>query len=484
MFIYEQRLINWCYRRDNAMSGIERRRFLKSMAVGGMGMYAATHPALGASFLASASGAQRPNIVLIMADDLGYETIGAYGSASYRTPHIDELAATGVKFEHCHSQPLCTPSRVKIMTGKFNVNNYVKFKYLDPNEKTFGNMLKAAGYKTCITGKWQLSSDDDRLEMPGHFGFDDWCLWHFGGADKGNRYYDPKLWQNGVLRTDTQGKFGPDVCTDFACDFIDRNKAEPFFVYYPMILTHDPFVWAPDATAETKFGSLVEHMDKKVGQITAKLDSLGLRENTLIIFTGDNGTLTSVESLMTDGSTVSGTKGLLGHDSTRVPMVANWRGTIPAGGVSNDMVDFADMFPTFAEMAGQTIGDDIDGVSLVSVLTGNGAKRRDWVFIDFKSKTASEFDWMIATREWGVFKDGSMEQMVSNPSESREAARARLSTIALNIMAGNEPVRTMGPAPSQRGRTQNNRSGLFDGLGRVHPNRKRGTFARRLLWER
>lgn len=150
---------------------MNRRDFLKTTLLVG-GTVHALFPVVHAAF--SKSGNQ-PNIVLIMADDLGYETLGCYGGKDYNTPNLDALASKGVRFEHCYSQPLCTPSRVQILTGRYNHRNYEQFGYLNPKEVTFANLLKNAGYKTCIAGKWQLGGDARTIQ---DFGFDEHCLWN------------------------------------------------------------------------------------------------------------------------------------------------------------------------------------------------------------------------------------------------------------------------------------------------------------------
>ena len=131
---------------------------------------------------------EKPNIVLIMADDIAYDNIGCYGSTHFQTPTLDKLAKTGIRFTHCYSEPVCTSSRVKIMTGRDNIRNYTQFGKLDPNEKTFGSMLQQAGYRTAIAGKWQLHGNGGALAPD--CGFDTYCLWNYPGTSR-NRYWNP-----------------------------------------------------------------------------------------------------------------------------------------------------------------------------------------------------------------------------------------------------------------------------------------------------
>ncbi|HEX6985294.1 MAG TPA: sulfatase-like hydrolase/transferase, partial [Planctomycetaceae bacterium] len=204
------------------------------------------------SLPAPAAESDRPNVVLVMADDLGAECLSAYGCREYATPHLDALAASGARFTHCYATPLCTPSRVQIMTGKYGFRNYVEFGYLPPDETTFGDLLQAAGYRTCVAGKWQLSGQGRQYPAktdPADWGFDEHCLWQLNNrapyGDRGPRYWDPYLERNGEVVTPGPDAYGPDVVNDFLLDFIGRNRNRPFFAYYPMILTHGPYEPTP-----------------------------------------------------------------------------------------------------------------------------------------------------------------------------------------------------------------------------------------------
>ncbi|MEM9160759.1 MAG: sulfatase-like hydrolase/transferase, partial [Verrucomicrobiota bacterium] len=260
---------------------------------------------LSVAFTADCAAAQDrlPNIVLIMADDVSWECFGCYGGEDYKTPNIDKLAAEGIRFDNCYSTPICTPSRVKLMTGQYNFRNYTYFGYLDPKDKTFAHLLKEAGYRTAIAGKWQLNGlyhqpgghlDNTR---PFKAGFDEYCLWQLteGKANQGRggeRFWSPPIEKNGVFITkeENEGLYGPDIMSDFVCDFIERNQDQPFFAYYPANLVHDPFVPTPDtigtgsrlddgnkqpkdaAKKKENFVAMVEYLDKVIGKIVNKVE--------------------------------------------------------------------------------------------------------------------------------------------------------------------------------------------------------------------
>ena len=349
-------------------------------------------------------GQAKPNVLLIMADDIGIECFGSYGGTSYETPHIDKLAEEGIRFTHAYSQPLCTPTRVQIMTGKYNHRNWTYFGILDPKEKTFGHLMKEAGYRTCISGKWQLQSYDppefpnsERRRGKGmkvtSAGFDEHCLFHsWHTEDKGSRYSGPTYFKNGKLITEDKGKYGPDISVDFILDFMKRNKGHPAFVYYPMALPHWPMVPTPDSEEWADpsrrleediryFADMVKYMDKLVGRLVAGLQELALRENTLILFYSDNGTHRKIVSSMGDEK-IRGGKATTAQSGVRVPLIASWPSQIKAGGTASRLVDASDFVPTLGELAGIEMPKSFrsDGVSFASTLFGKSGPKREWCF--------------------------------------------------------------------------------------------------------
>jgi arylsulfatase A len=395
---------------------------------------------------------EKPNIVLIMADDVSWEAFGCYGAEDYKTPNIDRLAAGGIRFTHCYSTPICTPSRVKLMTGQYNFRNYTHFGYLNPKDKTFGHMLKEAGYKTAIAGKWQLNGLYNKLPgqddptRPQKAGFDESLLWQVTTGKNikkggGERFWSPPLEKNGefISVEKNQGKYGPDLMCDFLCDFIERNKETPFFAYYPMILVHDPFVPTPDTIGaaprtqvankaqkgnavdqKKNFVAMVEYTDKLVGRLEKKIKDLGLAENTIILFTADNGTHTQITSHW-NGQDITGGKGGMTDMGTHVPFIASWPGTAPKGVVYKDLIDFTDFYTTFAEVAGIKMGDSdpIDGRSFMPRLRGKPGKPRDWMLCHYQpywGKTPGQF---ARTGQFKLYRDGRFYKVPGDLKEEK-----------------------------------------------------------------
>ena len=345
---------------------------------------------LAASFLAlsaalTVSAADRPpNVVFVMADDVGFECFGAYGSRQYDTPRIDRLADGGVRFTHCYSTPLCTPSRVALMTGMSNARNYMDFGSLLPDQYTIANLFADAGYATAVAGKWQLQGSGNAPGVPAGDGFDTYCLWNTGKTGR-ERFWNPSIECDGEILAVEEDAYGPDVMTDFLLRFIADNRERPFFAYYPMVLVHSPFVPTPhsadrESTDEQRnFEDMVAYTDFLVGRIQDKLEELGLLRSTIFVFTADNGTHHRLASDLR-GSRIVGDKGAPTDAGTHVPLVVSAPGLIQGGRVLDDLIDFADFLPTLAEAAGlETPGEHrTESVSFWQRLLNKPGTPREW----------------------------------------------------------------------------------------------------------
>ena len=363
----------------------------------------------------------KPNVILIMADDVGHECFGAYGSTQYQTPNLDRLASAGLRFNHCYSQPLCTPSRVKLMTGQSNVRNYHSFGILMKDQKTFGHLMKSAGYATGVAGKWQLWGTQTKTPgkgmRPEEAGFDEFCLWQL--TKRPERYWGPGLETNDGFTQHPESVYGPDVINDFALDFVTRHREAPFFLYYPMVLVHDPFPPTPfskdkrSRDPQRNFEDMVFYMDHLVGRLDARLGELGLRDNTLLLFTADNGTNVRLSSTF-QGREVKGAKGKMIHDGIHEPLIASWPSGIPAPRVLEDLVDFSDFLPTLAELAGVTPpqGVPLDGRSFLPQLRGEKGNPREAWFCYYNPRPKDAADRLgrrfACDGRWKLYGDGQL----------------------------------------------------------------------------
>ncbi len=380
-----------------------------------------------------AVAAPRPNVVLIMLDDFGYECVTANGGSSYQTPHLDRLAATGMRGEHCYVQPLCTPTRAQLMTGQYNVRNYTRFGHLDTSQTTFAHLFQRAGYRTCIAGKWQLGRDQS---LPGHFGFDQYCLWQLDRRPP--RYANPGLEIDGQHLEYSQGEYGPRIINDYACRFIAENHDQPFLLYYPMVLTHAPFQPTPDsadwdarATGEAHgnerhFANMVTYADKMIGRIVEALERHRLRDNTLLLVLGDNGTGRSITSRV--GSTlVKGGKGSPTERGMHVPLIANWPGQIAPGGVLADLVDSTDFLPTICEAAGILPPNDLtlDGRSFLAPLRGQKGAPRPWIYCWYSPEGGPTAQAEFAmNRQYKLHADGRLFDLIHDREEQQPLTMA------------------------------------------------------------
>lgn len=411
-------------------------------------LLAALSLSIAPGFCPPSPGAEPPNLILIMADDFGYECVGANGGESYRTPHLDRLASAGVRFENAHAYPLCTPTRVALMTGRHNIRNYLNFGTLPRGERTFAHLLREAGYATGVCGKWQLGRETD---SPQHFGFDESLLWQ--QTRRPPRYANPGLERMGVEEDHAAGEYGPKLINDFALDFVTRHRDRRFFLYYPMILTHDPFQptpdspnWDPAARGEQvhrdvkHFSDMVAYMDGMIGRLDARLAELGIRENTLLVFLGDNGTHSSV-TIRFRGTDYRGGKGTTTARGTHVPLIASWPAVMKEGRLCRDLVGAVDFLPTLCEAAGIAVPEGTDGISFLPQLKGRAGTPRESLYLWYSPRQQAD----LTVREYAfdlthkLYRDGRLFDLTADPFETAaplapgEApeARARLEAVLL-----------------------------------------------------
>ncbi|MFT5141992.1 MAG: arylsulfatase A [Rhodothermales bacterium] len=381
---------------------------------------------------------RQPNIVLIFADDLGYETMGANGGTSYRTPNLDALAASGMRFTQAFATPLCTPSRVQLMTGKYGFRNYVGFGILRQGEETFAHLLRGAGYRTAVVGKWQLYGTPGQQKLagqtgsrPAEAGFDEHLLWQVDR--QGSRYANPRLEASGDSSRVFEGEYGPDMFATFIEEYVRRPSEKPFFLYYPMALPHDPFLPTPgterygDETVRSDtsyFAGHVEYVDDIVGRIVAALHQSGKSQDTVVIFVGDNGTHRRVVSAI-DGTTVQGHKAYPDAAGTHVPMIASWPGTVDGGQVNGNLIDLTDFLPTLMEAAGAPVPPDYvsDGLSFLGQMSGQADTVRAWTFTHYAPGWGGFADARWAhDGSWKLYEDGAVFNLKDDPTEVQPVA--------------------------------------------------------------
>ena len=404
--------------------------------------------------LISCNNNDPPNIILIMADDMGAECLSAYGGTSYSTPNLDRMAREGIVVSHCIAQPLCTPSRVKLMTGLSNERNYTHFGRLDTAWLNMGTLMKEAGYSTCISGKWQLNGlayrekfpDWNDPNRPHWMGFEEHCLWQLThGRSEGERFANPLIEQNGKVLETGPDDYGPDIFCDYILDFIDRNHEDPFFIYYPMVLVHEPFVPTPDSKEWADpaaryewdtgyFRDMMIYTDKLVGKIRDHLEGHGIRQNTILIFTGDNGTDRHITS-QTRERTVRGAKGMTISDGVRVPLLIEWPEQIKQGSVYGGLIEFSDFFPTLAALTERKVRSD--GKSFLPLLKGEKYDRREYVRVHYDPRWGNwvnQFtNTFVQTREFKLYRDGSFYDLRNDIMESYPMTRDQLTPPAREI---------------------------------------------------
>ena len=404
---------------DNSLS---RRGFLRSGLAAGVAASIGGPPSYVTARGEQAKASSRPNIVFILADDWGLDDTGCYGSDRHkgRTPNIDALAAGGIRFERCYSAPLCGPTRCEIMTGRYafrtgGLTNPTAGRPKAQDEYPLARILKEAGYDTCHAGKWRQMG-----ETPADWGFGEYITDNTAGG----WYWQKSYRKNGKLVETSEEVYCPDAYHQFAVDFLRRHArqdstlAKPFYLYYASHFVHAPILRTPDSKPRevdrrTLYNDNIAYLDKQVGLLGAELDRLGLRENTLILFSGDNGTVGQPDTL--GGRTINGVKGSMLEGGARVPLIAHWKGVAPAGRVLKDLVDFSDLLPTFAEVVGTKLpqGVTIDGRSFAAQLRGQKGNPREWIYVQLGRR------WYVRDDGWKLNQAGELSDMKDAPFVER-----------------------------------------------------------------
>ena len=429
--------------------------------------------ALAGALAGRALGAQarKPNIVFIMADDLGYGHLGCYGQKHIKTPHIDRMAKEGVRFTQCYAgSAVCAPSRSVLMTGLHAGHTPIRAngggQALLPEDVTVAEVLKAAGYATGTFGKWGLG-DWGTTGVPSKQGFDE----YFGYLHQvhAHRYYVDYLWKNDErypLAGNAGGKRGQyshDVIMEEALSFVRRNRERPFFLYLTLTIPHVELI-VPEASMKEYLGkfeetpfdepregyadpthpkatlaAMISHMDRGVGELMALLKELGIDEDTLVFFTSDNGAQGGYGSHPEFFEATGGLRGVktqLYEGGIRVPMIARWPGKIAAGGVSELPWQHCDVMATLAEVAGAEAPKETDGISVVPALLGERDQRRhEYLYWELQNGPRAPFQQAVRLGDWkGYRKRGGaaleLYDLKNDVGESKDVASRNPEVVA------------------------------------------------------
>lgn len=405
-----------------------------------------------ASGLSVSAASSRPNILLIFADDIGYEALNSYGGLDFETPRLDEMAAEGVRFSRTYTSPVCTPSRVSMHTGLYvSRHGHVGVlpvhrgtdKIVDFNKMpTFAQLMRGQGYRTSTTGKWQLATLEKHPNHLRDAGFDSWCIWQiWRDGKKTLRHWTPTFNEDGKVRDDIADRFGPDVLVEYVIEQMTEatQAGEPFLIVHNELLPHDPIIDTPEDRKlgrNASLGHMIHYMDSLVGQLLVAVEELGIRENTYVVFMGDNGThdvdfknpkAGQVDELKhtrhTAAGKVNGGKAKLGDAGTHVPFIVWGPKSVPVGSVCDDLVDVVDLFPTFCALSGTAVPDNIDGRSIAAQMHGKPGIPRAWVHHGISGKGENLFDgWWRLFRKGGVLWDA--RQLPAEPIAAGDDAEA------------------------------------------------------------
>lgn len=393
--------------------------------------------------ISTAQKTKKPNIIFILADDLGIGNISCYGSDQFKTPNIDKLASTGMRFTHGYTAPLCGPSRALILTGRqpfrTGTTNQDRVGKLEPSKEIcLPSVLKTAGYTSLMVGKWSQFP-----LQPSDFGFDQYMRFQASGKYWNTQPANKSYTKNGNVVPLLDGEYLPDLMHNQVVDFISKNKNKPFFAYYSMSHIHGEILPTPDSKPDSKdlYIDNINYMDKLVGKLVKALDSLKMRQNTIIVFMGDNGTAAEGASRATvQGKKLSGKKGDMLECGSLVPWIVNWKGGGQSGKVIDDLVDATDWMPTFAALTGAKLPENVilDGKSFAPQLKGEKGTPREWIFMELGNQWyVREQSWKLnRSRELFDMRNAPFEEILI-PADSKDeialSARQRLSAVLKSI---------------------------------------------------
>ena len=359
---------------------------------------------------------KKPNIIFILADDLGIGDVGCYGADNYKTPNIDKLAKDGMRFTNAYTCPLSGPSRATILTGRYlfrtGATNQDAVELIKPTDETLiSTVMKSGGYKSAMVGKWSQFS-----LTPKDFGFDDYLMFK-GSGQYWNTQPKAKNYEvNGETIPLNDGEYIPDMMHKHLVEFMSQNLNQPFFAYYSLSHVHADILPTPDSSPDSKdiYADNVAYMDKLVGKLMAELDRLKIRDNTIVVFFGDNGTATvRADRATIGGRRLIGQKGSMLEGGSLEPMIVSWPGVTPKGKISHDLISSADFLPTFAEIAGAKLPENkiIDGQSFNAQIHGQKGNPRDYIFVQLARQ------WYVRDANWKLNQNNELFDMSKAPFE-------------------------------------------------------------------
>jgi arylsulfatase A-like enzyme len=381
----------------------------------------------------------KPNVVIFLVDDLGWGDVAVHGNQQVKTPQVDSFAREAVEFTQFRVSPVCSPTRASLMTGRYNFRTGVcdvfgKATQMDPSEVTVAEMLRPAGYTTGLFGKWHLGDSAER--SPNAQGFDE-ALFFTGPAM--HQYFAPPLLRNG--RKEEGKGYCMDIFTDAAISFIRQNKSRPFFVYLAANLIHTPLQVAPELSADfdalglkdntKKIYGMIRSVDNNFGRVRAVLKELGLEDNTLLIFTSDNGPCSGSNPVERYMAGLHGLKGTVYENGIRVPCFMRWPAGFTSPAKVTRLAAHIDVLPTILEACGAPVQPQakLDGISLMPLLRNPSSNWPDrTVFFQWDSGQVPRRDhaWCAVTERWKLVQPCGMDLAGQKHIRNRYAELCRL----------------------------------------------------------